>query len=636
MKTSTPKLMNALIATLAVSSLACVFGSAEPSPPSGTPQNNAPPQNNAAGRCGDGVREGAELCDGDDCPTPASCQDNNACTLDALAGAAATCDAICVNTPITQCAHEDGCCPEGCTDAEDNDCAATPGELVVGRAGRSIEANGEDEVGILSRGPHQLSYELTLRDQGALQLLQANALTGTVSSLQAQLSPQAPVTLDASRDAGPVTLTLSFEVLEAGPFMIDVELALSGATTSTFSFQIRGACDPQECAHTLEPQLLYTNPLGRPLHPTSSAQGQGWLALAFDSFEREIDHGGFSTLEPQALVALVSPTGQVTIRSMGDRTSQGVAASHAGGVGLLATHQDPGGEPTLRLMLCQGDACQAPQTLDSLPAFGAGQPISAELVATPTGYLVVLCAPRDQEAQGALMALPLDAAGRPGQLVTLESPSSCSRRSGFFDLTTHTLNAVEGDDGLAWVVSTHHERPGELDERVFAKLHVLDADGQVVDALRLPDDMFGAGDAGVALPSMSAVLTSNNVTSANTLYTLRGTPRRVEQTLMSLWPLWRAHGRAALVHEGALVLASSRGRSTRVLGFEPGQRELKAAWAFVDETTCPSGHLVRRAMPGADPELFVVALSDGQSRCDDIFAPSDKSRLILGRSASKP
>lgn len=51
-------------------------------------------------RCGDGVRDVDEECDGD-CPT--TCDDADLCTEDRLLGAARTCDARCENAPIKGC-----------------------------------------------------------------------------------------------------------------------------------------------------------------------------------------------------------------------------------------------------------------------------------------------------------------------------------------------------------------------------------------------------------------------------------------------------------------------------------------------------------------------------------------------------
>ncbi len=71
--------------------------------------------------CGDGVREGSELCDGAGCPT--TCGDSDACTIDTLTGSAATCTAVCSHAQVTACnSISDGCCPAGCSLALDPDC----------------------------------------------------------------------------------------------------------------------------------------------------------------------------------------------------------------------------------------------------------------------------------------------------------------------------------------------------------------------------------------------------------------------------------------------------------------------------------------------------------------------------------
>jgi hypothetical protein len=50
---------------------------------------------------------------------PKTCpSDNNACTKEACTPA----NGLCVSTPITMCQNGDGCCPSGCTFANDNDC----------------------------------------------------------------------------------------------------------------------------------------------------------------------------------------------------------------------------------------------------------------------------------------------------------------------------------------------------------------------------------------------------------------------------------------------------------------------------------------------------------------------------------
>jgi hypothetical protein len=48
----------------------------------------------------------------------------NACTTDTSGGNAATCTATCAHAPITACGAAEGCCPPGCTIANDPDCCA--------------------------------------------------------------------------------------------------------------------------------------------------------------------------------------------------------------------------------------------------------------------------------------------------------------------------------------------------------------------------------------------------------------------------------------------------------------------------------------------------------------------------------
>lgn len=71
-------------------------------------------------KCGDGVIDPGELCDGD-CPT--SCDSENSCVIGELVGSAATCDAECSSRRIDNCVDGDGCCPPGCSGADD-DCSS--------------------------------------------------------------------------------------------------------------------------------------------------------------------------------------------------------------------------------------------------------------------------------------------------------------------------------------------------------------------------------------------------------------------------------------------------------------------------------------------------------------------------------
>ena len=73
--------------------------------------------------CGDSVVDDGESCDGN-CPT--SCDDGNACTTDTKTGSASSCNVQCGHTQKTACQSGDGCCPAGCTNETDNDCACVP------------------------------------------------------------------------------------------------------------------------------------------------------------------------------------------------------------------------------------------------------------------------------------------------------------------------------------------------------------------------------------------------------------------------------------------------------------------------------------------------------------------------------
>jgi hypothetical protein len=74
----------------------------------------------SAGVCGNGVIEAGEECEGN-CPT--ACP-KRGCTSFALQGSAERCTARCVELGVeTGCRHDDGCCPLGCTTANDKDCS---------------------------------------------------------------------------------------------------------------------------------------------------------------------------------------------------------------------------------------------------------------------------------------------------------------------------------------------------------------------------------------------------------------------------------------------------------------------------------------------------------------------------------
>jgi hypothetical protein len=63
------------------------------------------------------------------CPGPETCPASAFCTRYVLQGY--SCSAACVAMPITQCFAGDGCCPPGCTTANDTDCLPICGNGVV-------------------------------------------------------------------------------------------------------------------------------------------------------------------------------------------------------------------------------------------------------------------------------------------------------------------------------------------------------------------------------------------------------------------------------------------------------------------------------------------------------------------------
>jgi hypothetical protein len=88
---------------------------------------NSTNDNDCSARCGNGVREGNEKCDGN-CPT--SCPAMG-CQRRRLQGSAAQCNAECVDdSVITACTNGDACCANGCTSVNDNDCSARCGNGV--------------------------------------------------------------------------------------------------------------------------------------------------------------------------------------------------------------------------------------------------------------------------------------------------------------------------------------------------------------------------------------------------------------------------------------------------------------------------------------------------------------------------
>ena len=68
--------------------------------------------------CGNGRLDDDELCDGD-CPT--TCGPSRGCYQEVLV-TEGPCQQFCAPRSQSQCAHNDGCCPSGCSATSDNDC----------------------------------------------------------------------------------------------------------------------------------------------------------------------------------------------------------------------------------------------------------------------------------------------------------------------------------------------------------------------------------------------------------------------------------------------------------------------------------------------------------------------------------
>lgn len=89
--------------------------------------------------CGNSVVEPGETCDpASSCPS--SCTSDNACLAAQASGSRAQCTAACELVPVTACSDGDGCCPNDCTQASDDDCSASCGDGFVDEsAGETCE-----------------------------------------------------------------------------------------------------------------------------------------------------------------------------------------------------------------------------------------------------------------------------------------------------------------------------------------------------------------------------------------------------------------------------------------------------------------------------------------------------------------
>lgn len=97
--------------------------------------------NPTAGECNNNIVDPGETCDPPgSCPTECDQSATNACAPNVMIGSSTTCTAACAITAITACISGDGCCAEGCSPAQDDDC--TSNEKIEGGCATSGEGNG--------------------------------------------------------------------------------------------------------------------------------------------------------------------------------------------------------------------------------------------------------------------------------------------------------------------------------------------------------------------------------------------------------------------------------------------------------------------------------------------------------------
>lgn len=78
----------------------------------------------APDHCGNGVLDIGESCDPPDFPCETSCEPTHACEKAEFWGFEVACSLECKRAPIVSCSlTADGCCPDGCSSANDADCA---------------------------------------------------------------------------------------------------------------------------------------------------------------------------------------------------------------------------------------------------------------------------------------------------------------------------------------------------------------------------------------------------------------------------------------------------------------------------------------------------------------------------------
>jgi cysteine-rich repeat protein len=107
---------------------------------------NATTDSDCEPRCGNGVREPGEACDGSSCPS--SCpEDSNPCTTNRLRGSRSSCDAACVEEQVTEIDDDDGCCPTGTSSGADADCGPPCGNGRIDSGEACDDTNDDNNDG---------------------------------------------------------------------------------------------------------------------------------------------------------------------------------------------------------------------------------------------------------------------------------------------------------------------------------------------------------------------------------------------------------------------------------------------------------------------------------------------------------
>jgi cysteine-rich repeat protein len=102
---------------------------------------NANTDSDCASQCGNGSVEGDETCEpSSGCPT--ACTNEDSCMVGELTGSPEACNVTCRWTQIELCRDDDGCCPSGCDQTEDEDCSSSCGNRVLEQGERCEDGTG--------------------------------------------------------------------------------------------------------------------------------------------------------------------------------------------------------------------------------------------------------------------------------------------------------------------------------------------------------------------------------------------------------------------------------------------------------------------------------------------------------------